>query len=94
MNVEDQAISKSAKSALHPGVNSAVIQDVQAKKDFEFTPENITQSYIHGINMAKSVEQQLNSGPDDTVQNPPMIVNQENRQWRIDFKRADCKQQD
>ena len=77
-------ISKSAESALHPDVNSAAIQDVQTKKDFEFTAENITQSYMYGINMAKSMEQQLNSGPDSTVQNPPMIVNQENRQWELE----------
>ena len=45
-----------------------------------FTAENITQSYMHGINIAKSVEQQLSSGTDSTIQNPPMIVNQGNHQ--------------
>ena len=84
ISVEDQVISKSAESALHPDVNSAAIQDIQAKKDFECTAENITQSYMHGINMAKSVEQQLNAGPDSTFQNPPMVVNQENRQWELE----------
>ena len=39
---------------------------------------------MHGINMAKSLEQQLNAGPDSTVQNPPMVVNQENRQWELE----------
>ena len=69
---------------MHSDVNSAATQDVQAKKDFEFTAENITQSYMHGIDMTKSVEKQLNSGPDSTVQSPPMIVKQENRKLELE----------